>query len=72
MEMDKIKDVEKKLHAYQDEWNAIGGTHQDDWEKVKEEYWSTVNQCLPKKFMPFTKFVVNEQAENIVKKRALN
>ena len=23
--IDKIKDVEKKLHSYQDEWNSIGG-----------------------------------------------
>lgn len=70
MELDKIKDVEKKLHAYQDEWNAIGGTHQDDWEKVKEEYWSTVNQVY-EKIHAFYEVRRNEQAENIVKKRAL-
>lgn len=70
LEMDKIKDVEKKLHAYQDEWNGIGGTHQEDWEKIKEEYWSVVNKVY-EKIHAFYEIRRNEQAENITKKKAL-
>ena len=32
----------------QDEWNNIGGTHQEEWEKIKEEYWETVNGIYAK------------------------
>ncbi len=70
LEFDKIKDVEKKLHAYQDEWNGIGGTHQEDWEKIKEEYWGVVNQVY-EKIHAFYEVRRSEQAENIAKKRAL-
>ena len=70
LELDKIRDVEKKLHAYQDEWNAIGGTHQEDWEKLKTEYWDVVNKVY-EKVHAFYEIRRSEQAENIVKKRAL-
>ena len=70
LELNKIKDVEKKLHAFQDEWNGIGGTHQDDWEKIKTDYWDTVNKVY-EKIHAFYEIRRNEQAENIVKKRAL-
>lgn len=70
LELEKIKDIEKKLHAYQDEWNGIGGTHQDDWEKIKTEYWDTVNKVY-EKIHAFYEVRRTEQAENIVKKRAL-
>ncbi len=70
MEMDKIKDVEKKLHAYQDEWNSIGGTRQEDWEKLKDDYWATVNKVY-EKIHAFYEVRRTEQAENIIKKRAL-
>ncbi len=70
LEIDKIKDVEKKLHAYQDEWNSIGGTHQGDWEKIKEDYWANVNKVY-EKVHAFYEIRRTEQAENIVKKREL-
>lgn len=70
LELQKIKDVEKKLHAYQDEWNGIGGTRQGDWEKIKKDYWDTVNKVY-EKIHAFYEIRRNEQAENIVKKRAL-
>lgn len=70
LEIDKIKDVEKQLHGLQDEWNAIGGTHQDEWEKIKDDYWSTVNKVY-EKIHAFYDERRNEQAQNIVLKRAL-
>lgn len=70
LSLDKIKDVEKMLHGYQDDWNAIGGTRQEDWEKIKDEYWKTVN-LVYEKIHAFFEVRRSEQAENIVKKRAL-
>ncbi len=70
LELDKIKDIEKKLHAYQDEWNSIGGTRQEDWDKIKDEYWATVNQVY-EKIHAFYEVRRTEQAENIAKKRVL-
>ena len=43
LEVEKIRDVETKLHNLQNIWNEIGGTHQDQWEAIKEEYYGTVN-----------------------------
>lgn len=70
LSLDKIKDVEKMLHGYQDDWNAIGGTRQEDWEKIKDEYWKTVN-LVYEKIHAFFEVRRSEQAENIVKKRTL-
>lgn len=70
LELDKIKEIEKQLHAYQDDWNAIGGTSQEDWEKIKDEYWGTVNKVY-EKIHAFYDARRSEQAENIVKKKEL-
>ena len=65
-----IKTVEAKLHQYQDEWNEIGGTTAEEWEKLKEAYWGTVND-LYKKIRTFYDSRREEQKENIIKKLAL-
>ena len=70
LKLDKIKDVETKLHAYQDEWNNIGGTHQKDWDGIKDEYWNTVNSIY-EKIHQFYQERREERAENIEKKKAL-
>lgn len=70
LSVDKIKEVEKELHRLQDDWNAIGGTHQEDWEKIKDEYWSTVNEVY-EKIHAFYDERRAIQAENIGKKKVL-
>lgn len=70
LELDIIKDIEEKLHALQDEWNSIGGTHQEQWEKIKGEYWDTVNKVY-EKIHGFYKQRREERSENIVKKKEL-
>ena len=69
-DLEHIKEVEEKLHAYQDEWNNIGGTHQQDWEKIKGEYWETVNGIY-EKIHKFYRGRKEERAENLEKKKAL-
>ena len=70
LELSKIKDIESKLHAYQDDWNNIGGTNQEDWDKIKDEYWATVNKVY-EKIHAFYDAKRAEQGENIVKKKEL-
>lgn len=65
-----MKVVEQKLHKLQDEWNDIGGTTAEAWEKLKDEYWNTVNG-LYAKIREFYDGKRLEQKENILKKLAL-
>lgn len=65
-----IKVVEQKLHQLQDEWNEIGGTTAEAWEKLKDNYWNTVNG-LYGKIREFYDGRRLEQKENILKKLAL-
>jgi hypothetical protein len=39
---DRIKDIESNLKRLQNEWEDIGPTKQEQWEELKEDYWSTV------------------------------
>ena len=70
LELDRIKDTEQQLHQLQEEWNSIGGTHQEEWEKIKEDYWETVNAVYAK-IREFYTDRKEQQAENIEKKKAL-
>ena len=70
LEVEKIRDVESKLHTLQDAWNEIGGTHQEEWEKIKEDYYGTVN-TLYEKIRAFYDSRREEQKENILKKITL-
>lgn len=70
LELTSIKEMEEKLHFYQDEWNSIGGTHPDDWKKVKEEYWSVVNQAYQKIHAHY-KVRREEKAANMARKKEL-
>lgn len=70
LKLKKIKEIEEKLHTYQEEWNNIGGTHQKDWDAIKDEYWGTVN-AIYEKIHKFYQERREERAENIEKKKAL-
>lgn len=70
LDITSIRDVENGLNTLQDKWNSIGGTNQEDWEKVKEEYWEVVN-AIYDKIKGFYEERKVKQAENIEKKKAL-
>ena len=70
LKLKKVKEIEEKLHTYQEEWNTIGGTHQKDWDAIKDEYWGTVNGIY-EKIHKFYQERRESRAENIVKKNAL-
>ena len=70
LEVEKIRDIESKLHTLQDHWNEIGGTYQEEWEKIKDEYYETVN-TLYDKIKAFYDNRREAQKENILKKITL-
>lgn len=70
LKIDRIKEVEEKLNTYQEEWNNIGGTNPSDWEKIKGEYWDTVN-AIYEKIHEFYRNRKEERAGNIEKKKGL-
>lgn len=70
VKLKKIKEIEEKLHAFQEEWNNIGGTHQGEWEKIKDDYWASVNGVY-EKIHKFYQERREAQAENLEKKKAL-
>lgn len=40
--IESIKEVETSLKALQNEWEDVGPAPQEEWERVKEAYWSNV------------------------------
>ncbi len=68
--LDKIKDVETNLRTLQNNWSEIGGTHQEEWEKIKDDYYNTVN-AIYDKIRAFYDGRREVQKENIEKKKLL-
>lgn len=46
--MENIKEVESNLKALQNEWEDIGPVKNEDWEVLKENYWSAVRSSYEK------------------------
>jgi len=70
LSLEKIKDVESKLRSLQNKWSDIGGTYQEEWDKIKEDYYTTVN-AIYDKIRKFYDDRREEQAKNIELKKAL-
>ena len=41
-ECGQIRELEKTLRVYQDEWEDIGPVHNEDWDGLKTSYWEVV------------------------------
>ena len=70
LEEKKIKEVERSLRKLQNEWDEVGPTFKEHWEKLKEEYWSTIKELYAKIKLHYTD-QKELQKENLVKKLAL-
>ncbi|MBW7868780.1 MAG: DUF349 domain-containing protein [Brumimicrobium sp.] len=44
----EIKNLEVGIKELQNDWEDIGPTKQELWDKIKDEYWATVNQVYDK------------------------
>lgn len=67
---DSIIQLEHYIKSYQKEWDEIGPTFQEEWEKVKDDYWTGVNAVYAKIREHYLK-IREKQKESIEKKEAL-
>lgn len=70
MNEENIKTLESQLKSLQDEWEDIGPTEQDAWEKLKEEYWNAVKSAYDKIRAHYDQ-LREQQKQNISKKEDL-
>lgn len=69
-ELTSIKEIDARLKQLQDEWNDIGPVPNEEWDNLKEAYWTEVRSVYNK----VNRFYEDRRAElqaNIDKKKAL-
>ncbi len=47
-ELESIREIEEQLKQLQDEWNDIGPVPNEEWENLKESYWTEVRSVYNK------------------------
>ncbi len=68
LEEKQIKTVEKKIRELQNEWEEVGPTFTEHWEKLKEEYWSTVKSIYERIKEHYVKLDEQKEANYETKK----
>jgi hypothetical protein len=69
-ELTSIKEIDAKLKQLQDEWNDIGPVPNEEWDNLKEAYWTEVRSVYNK----VNRFYEDRRAElqaNMEQKKAL-
>tara|TARA_B110000459_G_scaffold29820_1_gene30129 strand:+ start:4565 stop:6253 length:1689 start_codon:yes stop_codon:yes gene_type:complete len=69
-ETDQIKELEKSLRLYQDEWEDVGPVHKDEWEGLKTSYWEVVRSIYDKINKYYEQHRASQQ-ENLKKKKTI-
>merc|ERR1712224_401299 len=69
-ECEQIRELEKTLRIYQDEWEDIGPVHNEDWEGLKSSYWEVVRSIYDKINKHYDQHRAYQQ-ENLKKKKAI-
>ena len=69
-ECENVKELEKTLRIYQDEWEDVGPVHKDLWESLKSSYWEVVRSINDKINKHYEQHRVLQQ-ENLKLKRAV-
>lgn len=67
---DSIIQLEHYIKKYQKEWDEVGPTFQEDWEKLKEGYWTNVNDIYGN-IREHYLVIREKQKESIAKKEVL-
>lgn len=67
---EKIKEIEAQLRTLQNEWEKIGITRQEDWERLKNQYWDVV-KAIYQKISDHYEGRKREREENLKQKEAL-
>ena len=69
-ECEQIRDLEKTLRIYQDEWEDVGPVNKDDWEGLKTSYWEVVRSIYDKINKHYEQHRASQQ-ENLKKKQEI-
>ncbi len=72
LELNDIRMLEVEVRMNQDRWNEIGPTYKEEWDKIKDEFW-TVTREIYKRVQEFYNLRRGEQEKNLeLKKELLN
>ena len=69
-ECEQIRELEKTLRIYQDEWEDVGPVSKDDWEGLKTSYWEVVRSIYDKINKHYEEHRAS-QKENLKKKQVI-
>lgn len=69
-ECDSIRELEKKLRLFQDEWEDVGPVQKEQWEGLKMSYWEVVRSIYDKINKHYEQHRASQQ-ENLKKKQAI-
>jgi len=70
LEVNDIRLLEVEVRLNQDRWNEIGPTFKEEWDKIKDEFW-TITRAIYKRIQDFYNERKEEQQKNLEKKREL-
>jgi len=69
-ECEQIRELEKTLRVYQDEWEDVGPVHNEEWDGLKTSYWEVVRSIYDKINKHYEQHRASQQ-ENLKKKQVI-
>lgn len=70
LEINDVRLLEVEVRLNQDRWNEIGPTFKEDWDKLKDEFWS-LTRDIYKRIQEFYNIRRGEQDKNLERKQEL-
>ena len=70
LKLTNLKEVRDLIGAYVKEWDEIGPTYQNQWEKVRDDFWESTHQ-VHKRISDHYKLLKENQHTNFVQKEEL-
>lgn len=70
LETNDIRLLEVEVRLNQEKWNEIGPTFKEEWDKIKDEFW-TLTREIYKRIQEFYNARKEEQVKNLEKKKEL-
>jgi hypothetical protein len=67
-ECEQIRELEKTLRIYQDEWEDVGPVQKEEWDGLKTSYWEVVRSIYDKINKHYEQHRASQQ-ENLKKKQ---
>lgn len=70
LDTNDIRLLEVEVRLNQDRWNEIGPTYKEEWDKIKDDFW-TITRAIYKRIQDFYNQRKEEQQKNLEKKNEL-